>query len=68
MDKSKQKESRENNTKFEKTIYNYPGMAVDVADKGKVDPKMVKQRTKTLNANPIESQQPGTLSIYCQWD
>ena len=60
MDKSKQKESRENNTKFEKAIYNYPDMAVDVADMEKVDPKMVKQRTKTLNDNPIENQQPGT--------
>ena len=60
MDKSKEKESRENNMKFEKAIYNYTGMAVDVADKEKVDPKMVKQRTKTLNDNPIENQQPGT--------
>lgn len=57
MDKTKQKES---NTKFEKAIHDYPGMAVDVADKEKVDPKMVKQRTKTLNDNPIENQQPGT--------
>lgn len=57
MDKTKQKE---NNTKFEKAIYNYPGMAVDVADKEIVDAKMVKQRTKTLNDNPIENQQPGT--------
>ena len=35
-------------------------MAVDVADKEKVDPKMVKKHTKTLNDNPIESQKPGT--------
>ena len=60
MDKSKEKESRENNMKFEKAIYNYPDMAVDVADKEKVDPKMMKQRTKTLNDNPIENQKPGT--------
>lgn len=55
MDKTKQKES---NTKFEKAIHDYPGMAVDVADKEKIDPKMVKQRTKTLNDNPRDNQQP----------
>lgn len=55
MNKTKQKES---NTKFEIAIHDYPGMAVDVADKEKVGPKMVKQRTKTLNDNPRDNQQP----------
>lgn len=30
----------------------YPGASVDIADTEKVDPKLVKERTKTLDFNP----------------
>lgn len=58
MDKTQQTQSKDKSSKFEKAVHDYPGMAVDVADKEKVDPKMVKQRTKTLNDNPRDNQQP----------
>ncbi|MDE6464381.1 MAG: hypothetical protein K2L16_07090 [Muribaculaceae bacterium] len=31
---------------------NHPGVAVDRADDGKATPRLVRERTKTLNNNP----------------
>lgn len=36
----------------EKALQDYPGAAIDVADKDKVDPALVKERTATINDNP----------------
>lgn len=30
----------------------YPGAAINIADNGKVSPKLVKERTKALDMNP----------------
>ncbi len=38
--------------KKEKAVDTYPGVAVDAADKEKVDKELVKERTATLNNNP----------------
>lgn len=34
----------------------YPGVAVNKADDGEVDQKLVRERTKTLNNNPRNDQ------------
>lgn len=34
----------------------YPGVAVNEADDGKVDKELVKERTRTLNNNPRNDQ------------
>lgn len=36
-------------------VEQYPGMSVNCADDNTVDPKLVKERTKTLNNNPRNS-------------
>lgn len=35
---------------------NYPGVAIDQSDDNAVDPKLVKERTKTLGCNPRNSK------------
>ena len=34
----------------------FPGVAVNKSDDGKVDPRLVRERTKTLNNNPRNNQ------------
>ena len=38
--------------KVEQAVDNFPGAAIDKADKDKVTPDLVKERTTTLNNNP----------------
>ncbi|MDE6306610.1 MAG: hypothetical protein K2L90_08495 [Muribaculaceae bacterium] len=38
-----------------KDVEQYPGISVNCADDNAVDPKLVKERTKTLNNNPRNS-------------
>lgn len=41
-----------NRTKKDKATGNYPGVAINIADKDKVDSQLEKERTCTLNNNP----------------
>lgn len=40
-----------------KDVEQYPGMAVNCADNGAVNAKLVKERTQALNNNPRNSDQ-----------
>lgn len=46
------KENKKCGCKLDKAEKMYPGTGIDTADKEKVDPKLVKERTKTLDNNP----------------
>ncbi len=43
------KDKRHEKTKAQE---NYPGIAINIADKDKVTPALVDERTKTINNNP----------------
>lgn len=41
--------------KKEEDVEQFPGVAIDCADDEKVDPRLIKERTKTLNNNPRDT-------------
>lgn len=49
-------ETKQRKDQREKAERNYPGVAVDTSDGEKVDRKLVRERTKTLNNNPRNNQ------------
>mgnify|MGYP000688819339 CR=1 FL=1 len=43
------------NKAAEKPLQDYPGAAVDSADRDKTNPRLVKQETRILNNNPRDT-------------